>query len=256
MPSKSSGKHDLLSRTVRYTSLVVLVGIAVAIYIGGFLSTAPEPSPQSPSEMAQVPLIPQTTDKLPDISAPRVPEPFPHSPPSGQQVDDRNVQHYEQLLRKRLDFEKKIFEAMELYRTTSQKVYEQRTQLRRYLGDKPISESVEQFSKGNEIPSDLRIAYSCWRTLLPDETQRLQIAAWIDKQQASYILETLDIQIKEFENRRQLGRIFDKEELAEIDRLLVLAQQVVGWETIDVSDKAILEEEAIEKLKTELENWE
>ena len=164
--------------------------------------------------------------------------------------------HFGQLQRKRLEFQEKIFEAMELYRTTSQKIREQRTQLKQYLGDKSVSEAIELFSKerSNDVPPNLRAAYSCWRTLIPDETQRLQIAVWIDKQQASGVLEELDIQIKEFENRRQLGKILDQNELAEIDRLL--ARPVVGWETVDASDRALLEEEAIEKLKSDLANWE
>jgi hypothetical protein len=155
-----------------------------------------------------------------------------------------------------LEFQEKIFEAMELYRTTSQRVHAERMILRQHLGDTPVTEAIELFSRGrpNEIPANLRIAYSCWQTLMPDETQRLQIAMWIDRQQFSGILEQLDIQIREIENRRQLGRILNQEELAEIDRLL--AQQVVGWETVDVGDRALLEEEAIERLKNELANWE
>jgi hypothetical protein len=174
------------------------------------------------------------------------------SPPKTNDLDS----HHEQLLRKRLEFESKIREAMDLYRSTSQKVREQRTQLKKYLGNKSVLEAVELFSKGkpNEIPSDLRAAHSCWRTLIPDETQRLQITVWIDRQQVSGVLEELDIQIKEFENRRQLGRILDQNELAEIDRLL--ARPVVGWETFDASDRALLEQEAIEKLKSDLANWE
>ncbi|MCL2303982.1 MAG: hypothetical protein FWC43_01410 [Planctomycetaceae bacterium] len=172
--------------------------------------------------------------------APFVP-PSPAPPPPPPPVDEREV-YYEQLLRKRLEFQEKIFEAMELYGTTSQEVHGQRTRLRELLGDKPVSEAIELFSKG-KVPPDMRIAYSCWRTLIPDETQRLQIAMWIDKQQLSGILEQLDIQIKEFENRRRLGKILNQEELAEID--LLLAQQVVGWETVEISDKALLEEEAI-----------
>jgi len=195
----------------------------------------------------------RTSDTAPlKATEPTAPVPVPIVPPK---MDDPDA-HFEQLLRKRLEFQEKIFEAMELYRSTSQRVYEQRTLLKQYLGDKPVAEAIEQFSKGkpNEISPDLRIAYSCWRTLLPDETQRLQIALWIDKQQISGILEQLDIQARETENRRQLGRILNQEELAEIDRLL--AQQVVGWETVDVGDRALLEEEAIERLKNELANWE
>ena len=192
----------------------------------------------------------------PDDVAPSVPPEQTITPPTPPPPQDDPDAHFEQLLRKRLEFQEKIFEAMELYRSTSQRVHEQRTLLKQYLGDKPVAEAIEQFSRGrpNEISSDLRIAYSCWRTLLPDETQRLQITMWIDKQQISGILEQLDIQAREIENRRQLGRILNQEELAEIDRLL--AQQVVGWETVDVSDRALLEEEAIEKLKNELANWE
>jgi len=197
-------------------------------------------------------------DRLGDVVAPVSSEPMASAPAAiapPPQTDDRDV-HYEQLLRKRLEFQEKIFEAMELYRMTSQRVHAERTILRQHLGDTPVAEAIELFSRGrpNEIPVNLRIAYSCWRTLMPDETQRLQIAMWIDRQQFSGILEQLDIQIREIENRRQLGRILNQEELAEIDRLL--AQQVIGWETVDIGDRALLEEEAIERLKNELANWE
>jgi hypothetical protein len=162
--------------------------------------------------------------------------------------------HYEQLLRKRLDFEAKIREAMDLYRTTYQKVRGQRTELKKCAGDMPVPKVIELFGKGkaSEIPSNLRAAYSCWRTLIPDETQLKQIDVWIDTQQRSGVLEELDIQIKNIENRQQLGRILDQTELAEIDRLL--ARPVVGWETVDASNMAVLEQQVIEELMSA--NWE
>ena len=161
--------------------------------------------------------------------------------------------YYEQLVRKRMEFQEKIFEAMDAYRSTSQKVHEQNAKLKQYLGGNPATQTIELFiSKKNrpsEVPPDLRIAFSCWQTLLPDEKQRLQIASWVEKLQVSGILETLDTQIKEIENRRQLGKFLDKKELAEIDRLI--AQQVVDWKTEPVSD-AVLEAEAIKSLKVML----
>ena len=248
MTSKSSAKCGSPSKAIKYGFWVVLVGIALAIYFGGFLSNAPEPGTLFTPKPAPVSPIPHN-----NIPARREQELVSPAPPSEPQVDDRNV-HYEQLLCKRLEFQEKIFEAMDLYRTTSEKVHSQREQLKQYFRDRPVPETIELFSKGtfSEIPVDLRIAYSCWRTLLPDETQRLQIATWIERRQASGILEQLDIQIREIENRRQLGRILDQNELAEID--LLLAQQVVGWEVVDVRDKALLEEEVIENLKAELVN--
>jgi len=191
------------------------------------------------------------------VNVPPSREPPPLPPPKQPPPSDDPDTYYEQILRKRLDFEEKIFEAMNLYRSTSQKVYQQRAQLKQYLGDKPVSESIELFRKGklSEIPSDLRVAYSCWQTLLPDETQRLRFAVWIEKQQSIGILEEFDIQIKNFENRREMEEILNEEELAEIDRLLVqIAQQ--GNELYNPGDKALLEEEAIEIIKTELANWE
>ena len=195
------------------------------------------------------PGVPPQTQHDPTQSVQIIPsQPLP-------QVNERDV-HYDQLLRRRLEFQERIFEALDLYRVTSLRVHESRGQFRQMLGDKPVSEAIELFSQGrpSDIPQNLRAAYSRWQTLLPDETQRLQIALWIDRQQLSGILEQLDIQIREIENRRQLGRILNQEELAEIDRLL--AQQVTGWETVEIADRALLEEQAIERLRVELENWE
>jgi len=193
-----------------------------------------------------------------DASAPEAPAlvlPSPVPTTQAPQTDDRDI-HYEQLLRKRLEFEEKVFEAMNVYRVISQKVHAERAQLRKLLGDTPVSEAIELFRKGvfSEIPSHLHAAFSCWQTLLPDETQRLHVAMWIDRQQASGILEQLDNQIREIEHRRQWERISDQEELAEIDRLL--AQQVTVLPETVTSDRALLEEEAIEKQKIELANWE
>ena len=165
------------------------------------------------------------------------------------------VSHYEQLLRKRLDLETKIREAMNLYRTTYQKVRTLRTQLKQSVGDMPVPEAVELFSKGNlnEIPSNLRAAYSLWRTaLMPDETMLKQIDQWVTKQLDSGILDEMDIQIKNVENRQQLGRFLDQSEIEEIDRLL--AQQVVDWKTIDAANLTVIEQEVIEELKSA--DWE
>jgi hypothetical protein len=163
--------------------------------------------------------------------------------------------HYEQLLRKRLEFETKIREAMDLYRTTHQKVRTHRAQLKQSVGAMPVPEAIDLFSKGNlnEIPSNLRAAHSLWRTaLMPDETLLRQIDIWIKAQLDSDVLDEMDIQIRHIENRQQLGRFLDEKELEEIDHLL--AQSVVGWETIDAARKAVIEQEVIEELKSA--DWE
>ena len=180
-----------------------------------------------------------------------------NQPPSEPQKPQTTepVSHYEQLLRKRFDFETKIREAMILYRTTHQKVRTQRTQLKQSVGTMPVPEAIELFSKGNlnEIPSNLRAAHALWRTaLMPDETLLKQIDVWIKTQLDSGVLDEMDIQIKNIENRQQLGRFLDKKELEEIDRLL--AQSVVGWETIDAGNLAMIEQEVIEELKSA--DWE
>ena len=162
---------------------------------------------------------------------------------------------YEQLLRKRLNAQEKVFEAMELYRTNSQNVRRQRALLQNYLEGKSVSDAIELFSKGqiSEIPADLRVAYSSWRTLLPDETQRLRIVAWIDQQQFSGLLEEMDVNIKIIENGRQFGRL-DENDRSEIDRLL--AMSIGDIDSAGTSNVAFYEQEAIEKLKRELVNEE
>jgi hypothetical protein len=180
------------------------------------------------------------------------PSPLP-STPAPQTAEP--VSHYEQLLRKRLDFETKIREAMTLYRTTHQKVRTLRSQLKQSVGAMPVPEAIELFSQGkpNEIPSNLRAAHSLWRTaLIPDETLLKQIDIWVKTQLDSGVLDEMDIQIKNIENRQQLGRFLDQKELEEIDRLL--AQSVVGWETIDAGNLAVIEQEVIEELKSA--DWE
>jgi len=186
-------------------------------------------------------------DQVGDVAAPVA------SRPAAQTAEP--VSHYEQLLHKRLDLETKIREAMNLYRTTSQKVRTQRSQLKQSVGDMPVPEAVELFSKGNlnEIPSNLRAAHSLWRTaLMPDETLLKQIDMWIKTQLDSGVLEEMDIQIKNVENRQQLGRFLDQSEIEEIDRLL--AQQVVDWKAIDAANLAVIEQEVIEELKSA--DWE
>ena len=161
-----------------------------------------------------------------------------------------------QLLRQRLELQEKIFEAMDSYRKTTQKLREQRTQFQQYLGRKSELDAIELFSKSklSDIPPDLRAAYSCWQTLLPDKMQQLQIDRWLEKRLTSGILEELDIRIKEIENLRQLGRFLDQDELTEIDKLLATAKQVVEEKYTDAADRAMLSEEAINELKKEVAN--
>ena len=177
-------------------------------------------------------------------------------PPIIQQNTDDPGVHYERLLRKRLELQEKIFEAMELYRTTSEVVHEQRTLLMQILGKQPDSETVELFSKGQvrDIPQNLRAAYSCWRTQIPLRTRQAIIAKWLDDRQVAGELETFDIAITDVENREQLGRFYSQEELDKIDQLL--AQQVVSLDAVEVANSALFEEEVIQQMISELKNWE
>jgi len=176
------------------------------------------------------------------------------APTETTQADSPEM-YYEQLLRKRLELQEKIYAAMDLYRETDDKVHEQQVLLRQYLGQQPDEETIELFSKGQvrDIPQNLRAAYSCWRTQIPLRTRLAVLAKWLDDRQVAGELESLDYAIMDVENRQHLGRFYSPEELNEIDRLL--AQQVVGFETVEVANTAILEEEAIQQMINELENW-
>jgi len=188
-------------------------------------------------------------EKPGDVPNPGTPPP-PTSVPAPK-TDDRDT--YDELFRERLELQEKFAEAMELYQTTSLKIDEQQTEFQNLLGNKSVSEVIELFNhdKINEVPSDLRVAYSCWQKLILDETLLSQITMWIEKHLG--LLEELDIQIKEFENDRQLGKFFvDTEKRAKIDRLL--AQRSDGWDTVTGTNKERLKQKAIDNLKTKMTN--
>ena len=146
---------------------------------------------------------------------------------------------------------------MDLYRESSLKVYQQETQLKNLLKGKSIGETIDLFSKSNigEIPSDLRSAYSLWRGLMPDEKQVVQIDKWIEKQMNSGILEDLDSEIKEFENRRELGAFLDEDELAKFDEMRARTRLILN-ENFFTSSGLSLDEEVIKNQKDRWADWE
>ena len=170
------------------------------------------------------------TDNSTDI------QPIQKGPDSEQtelKLDDVNSR-YEQSLRDRLEIEEKIFRAMELYAQISQKVYVQDMELKQLLKGKPIEETINLFSKGSSgIPSDLRRAYSAWLQLRPDEKQMLFMDKWLETHMFSGILDDLDVEIKNFENRRELGDFLSEAELARFDEMRVRTQQVLAESFID-----------------------
>ena len=160
---------------------------------------------------------------------------------------------YERLLRNRLKLQEEIFKALEAYRTISQKVREGRAELQQLLGDKLASEAIEHFTKGTTL-RDLQPAYARWRTLIPDERTRFAIVQWLDKQQLSHELVNMDVIIKDVENRRDYGWAFDQKTNEEISRSI--AQVEASLEELDRLGTAIVDEEVIKSMITEMEQKE
>ena len=159
---------------------------------------------------------------------------------------------YEQLLRKYQQEEGKIFEAMNLYLTTSEEIDRVQTQFLNLLGNNPQSSTIDLFmNRSGEIPSNLRAAQSSWRVLLMHRTNLLDIARWLDRQQSAGRLDELYSAIIMLEHHRRMARFLDENELVELERLL--AQESVSWEPADHFSRGLLEAEAAEILRNELQ---
>jgi len=190
-------------------------------------------------------------DRPGNVYAQRASEPTPR-------IDSVNT-HYEQLLRDRLEIQEKIFAAMDLYREAAQKVREQEIELMRLLGDKPAGEAIDLFIAAvniREIPMNLRQAYSLWLGIMPDETQQLFIDNWIITLLESGIFEEQDRNIRNLENRRQLGEIVTAEDLTRHDMIRARTRKVLEENLLEDAKNALLEDEVIENQRSRWTNRE
>jgi hypothetical protein len=161
--------------------------------------------------------------------------------PSGAAPQDA----VKELTQKQADLQTNIREAMELYKEFAGKVKQGKENLKEALGDKPYSEAQKVFQTG-KVPPELRTAYSRYRLLIPEETQRLRIRAWLDSQQEKDLLTEFQVKIAVIENALKVGKVLGEGDREEIDRLL--AAPIENWDK--TTDKAIYEQEAVESLKT------
>ncbi|MCL2745219.1 MAG: hypothetical protein FWE67_15355 [Planctomycetaceae bacterium] len=155
---------------------------------------------------------------------------------------------YDQLQEKRLALQNKIEQAFIFYTEYTENTKQQKEQLKKNLGDVPFEEAVEIFISNKNIPSNLRLASSCWRSLLPDEVQRQKIFEWLENQQKSDLLVELEVKMKTIDNYRKVGTFLNEADQKDVDRLLVA--EVGDWsETRNDWD---YEQKAVESLKNEL----
>jgi len=211
----------------RYTIVICILFIAVTgcdRLSDVFPTASPEPTTLTPP----VSMIPEQT-----VSAPKT-----------VAVDPR----YEQAVRRRIELQEKILEAMDLYRTVSQRVYMGSEQLKQLAGGKPLPEVIELFSRHQNIPTDLLVAHARWRTLMPDERLLLRIDTWLMLEQVKGNLVAYEVYIYDYENNQRWGRISNQtpEEIYRIDQLN--AQMLIDWEKA-AFDEARLYEQIIETQK-------
>ena len=140
------------------------------------------------------------------------------------------MSEYEELLRKRLLLQESILEAMEAYRTVSLKVHTQTTRIKELAGDTPPYELAQMRSKGEQIPLNLRPAFSLMQTLAPDKAYQESIIQRLDEILEEGQLEKFDRSIGFKENEILYGGILSAEQQEEIKR--ALNQDVVNVGTV------------------------
>jgi hypothetical protein len=157
-------------------------------------------------------------------------------------------EQYEQLAKKRLELQNKIETAMDLYLQYVESTKTQKEQLKNNLGAVPFDEAIEIFINNKDIPARLRLASSCWRSLLPDEVQRQKIFDWLENQQKNDLLVEFEVKMKQIENFRKVGTLLNETDQKEVDRLLVA--EVGDWS--ETKNDLNYEQKAVESLKKEL----
>ncbi|MDR3108975.1 MAG: hypothetical protein LBU65_04705 [Planctomycetaceae bacterium] len=157
-------------------------------------------------------------------------------------------EQYEQLATKRLELQNKIEQAFGFYIEYTKNTSTQKEQLKNNLGSVPFEEAIEIFINGKNIPANLRLAVSCWKSLLPDETQRQKIFDWLEEQQKNDLLVEFEVKMKQIDNFRKVGTFLNESDQKEVDRLLVTV--VTDWR--ESGSDLNYEQKAIETLKKEL----
>lgn len=94
--------------------------------------------------------------------------------------DVPDAQLWTDSLEMRLDIQRQILEAMNLYRASSVKTAEYIESLEKALGSTPRHEAMNIFREGKDVPSILRPAYSIWKELQDHEEWRWNLRNWID----------------------------------------------------------------------------
>lgn len=178
---------------------------------------------------------------------PTVPDTSTEISESDSPVQKLNTQ-YEQLKEKRLTLQNKIESAFVFYREFQEKTRVQKEQLKSHLGTVPFDEAVDFFIADKDIPANLRLAASCWRSLLPDEIQRQKIFDWLENQQKSDLLVEFEVKMKQIENYLKVGTFLNEADQKEVDRLLVT--DVGDWN--ESQNDWNFELKAVESLKEEL----
>jgi hypothetical protein len=157
-------------------------------------------------------------------------------------------EQYELLAKKRLELQNKIETAMNLYLQYVESTKTQKEQLKNNLGAVPFEEAIEIFINNKDIPAHLRLAFSCWRSLLPDAIQRQKIFDWLENQQKNDFLVEFEVKMKQIENFRKVGTPLNETDQKEVDRLLVA--EVGDWS--ETKNDLNYEQKAVERLKKEL----
>ena len=161
---------------------------------------------------------------------------------------EESLKEYEVLLRKRLQLQKSIMDAMDAYRTVSLRVHETTTKLAQLAGDTPLHELAQMRSKGEQIPLNLRPAFSLMEAeLVPDKGYLQLISQRLNDALNGVQLTQLDRSIRLKENEIQFGGILSAGEQEEIQR--ALNQEVVNVGPVGDYEEKQEEDEQWKKLE-------
>jgi hypothetical protein len=128
---------------------------------------------------------------------------------------------YAELAQKRLDYEKNILKSMDNYETISDKIYNQYDILQKNIGEKmSISEVIELFASGDEIPSELIPANSAYNILKEKLKNRKQLQSHIDEHERENLLGSIEEQMEVIKSYIDNEKIMDAQQIQDMERTI------------------------------------
>jgi hypothetical protein len=141
---------------------------------------------------------------------------------------------YTELLQKRVEYQENILSRIEHYKKINNEICDQREVFVKSVGEiMPVSEVIELFVSGKEIPLKLLPAHSAYKFLTQKIKIKKQTEDWINEQERLNLLGDIEQQMMSVKNHIDNEKTMDNKLLEDLERLIAtpikgITQDIIG----------------------------